>query len=130
MSFPDPNETFGCMARRRIDGPLIGATMKRLSNPMVRVEARRVIRVLVNHSDGDGRAKAPCQLAEVLLDVHTTDRATSSLLRCEARAPLNRHQRNDAEQRRRHEVVARRQRIASLCDQPGRNKRGEAAEDH
>jgi hypothetical protein len=38
------------------------------------------IRVLVNQSDGDGRAKAPRQLAEVLLDGHTTDRTTSSLL--------------------------------------------------
>src|SRR5215469_15404577 len=47
------------------------------------------ISALVDQSDGDGRARAPCQLAEVLLDGHTTDRTTSSLLWYEApRRPI------------------------------------------
>src|SRR5215472_17603773 len=59
----------------------------------------------------------------------TTDLAHSSSAFGTRRTPLYRHQRHDAEQRRRHQVIGRRQRIAGLRDQPGCHKRSEAAED-
>ncbi len=44
-----------------------------------------------------------------------------------AAAPLD--QRDEAQQRGEHEVIARRQAVAGQCDQPGCDERGKAAED-
>jgi hypothetical protein len=43
-----------------------------------------------------------------------------------AAAPLNRDQRNEAQQRSEHKVIARRQAIAGLRDRPGCDERGKA----
>src|SRR6516162_2567523 len=75
------------------------------------------------------RDYALAQMTGALFDDETTDFAHTSSTFGTRRTPLYRNQRHDAEQRRRHQVIGRRQRIAGLRDPPGRHKRGEAAED-
>src|SRR5205823_11208832 len=49
--------------------------------------------------------------------------------RLRTRPPLDCDQRGEAEQRGKHQVIARRQAVAGLRDQPGRDQRREAAKD-